>query len=503
MTPHKQHIDLEQITAAAGLLAAIVNGTDDAIIAKNLDGEIIFWNPAAERMFGYTEREALGSPISMLIPDGHRGEDVVVMDRILAGASVQHYETQRQAKDGTLVDVSLSVSALKDPDGTVIGASKIMRDISASRAARVDQERLAAVIESSDDAIIAKDSSGIITDWNPAAERMFGYSASEAVGMPISKLIPPDLAGQERDTLGEILAGRKVDHYETVRMHRDGTPVDVSLTVSPLRDANGTIIGAAKVVRDVSERKRIEAHAREAAELARANEQLAAADRLKDQFLAMANHELRTPLTSIAGFTQTLKDLGPELTEQQRAEFLDIIASQTDRLARLVDDMLTLSRVELGVIEVRPAEIDVIEEIRSTLHGARRDDVVIIDPDEEHLTAFVDPAHFQQMVLNYVDNARKYGSDPIEVCARRDGNDVVLCVCDSGDGVPPDFEPFLFDRFARSPDTVQSNLPGTGLGLSIVRGLARAQGGEAWHEPNEPSGARFFLRLPHVGATER
>ncbi|MCW2925153.1 MAG: hypothetical protein JWM98_2557 [Thermoleophilia bacterium] len=494
------HIDLRQITTAVGLLVSIIEGSDDAIIAKDLNGTIISWNPAAERLFEYTEQEAVGQAIEMLIPDDHKGEDRVVMDRILAGAPVEHYETERITKSGRRVNVSLTVSALRDLEGHVVGASKIMRDVSGVRESREMQELLAAVVESSDDAIIAKDSSGIITSWNASAERIFGYTAAEAVGQHVSMLLPEDLVGRERDILNEILAGQKVDHYETRRSARDGRVVDVSLTVSPLRDADGTIIGASKVVRDITERNRIAEQARRADQISRANEQLAAADRLKDQFLAMANHELRTPLTAISGFTRTLIDLEDQIEPEQRREFLDIISNQADRLTRIVEDMLTLSRLSLGEIVPRVEPVGVADAVQRVLRENDRPGINVLVEDDAEVVAAVDPHHLQQMVLNYVDNACKYGAEPIDVLASREGDHVFIRVRDHGEGVSPQFEPQLFDRFSRGAAGISTNASGVGLGLSIVRGLARAQGGDAWHEPNEPTGAQFCLRLPAADA---
>ncbi|MCW2960030.1 MAG: hypothetical protein JWM25_920 [Thermoleophilia bacterium] len=500
MALHDQHIDLRRVTAAVALLAAIVEGSDDAIIAQNAEGVIISWNPAAEQMFRYSEAEAIGQPVAMLVPEDHRGEERRVLDIILAGTSVQHYETERVRSDGERLEVSVTVSALREPDGTIVGASKIVRDITQARVAQRAQGQLAAIIESTDDAIISKDATGIVTSWNPAAQRLFGYSEAEMVGQPISRLVPPSLVGHDRNILAEILAGKKVDHYETQRLTRDGRVVDVSLTVSPLRDTDGTIIGASKVVRDVSERKLMEVRARHAAELTRANERLAAADRVKDQFLAMANHELRTPLTSIAGFTKTLLDPVHDFSEEQKREFLEIIDGQATRLTRMVDDMLTISRLELDKIDARAVDVDVVSVIESVLVERRLTDVEI-EVSAPELHALVDPHHLQQILLNYLDNATKYGSGEISVHACTVGEGVVIDVRDQGGGIPDELEGRLFERFSRAEHVAQQQIPGTGLGLSIVRGLARAQGGDAWYEPNVPTGARFCVRLPRSRAS--
>ncbi|MCW2926643.1 MAG: hypothetical protein JWM86_611 [Thermoleophilia bacterium] len=477
------------------LLAGIVDGSDDAIVAKDMQGHIIAWNPAAQRLFGYTEEEAIGAHIGMLIPEALKGEDQRVLDRVLEGNQMEHYETQRLTKDGNAVEVSVRVSPLKDADGVIIGASKIIRDIGQHREARRREAQLAAIIASSDDAILSKDTSGTITSWNPAAQRMFGYEPDEVIGQHISILFPPDLLGTERDVLGEILQGKRVDHYETRRLTRDGRIIDVSLTVSPLRDPDGTIVGASKIVRDISEAKRTAARDEQARELARANLELAAADRAKDEFLAMANHELRTPLTSIAGFTSTMLQLDEALSADQRREFLQIIERQTERLSRLIDDLMTLSRVRVDRAHINAEPTHVTQAIREILREQDRTDVEVVGDDEA--CACVDPQHLSQMVLNYVDNAAKYGAGTIRVDVSPTlGDTVEVVVADEGAGVPAELVPHLFERFTRGDREREAGVPGTGLGLSIVRNLARAQGGDAWYEPNEPVGSRFCLRLP-------
>lgn len=348
-------------------------------------------------------------------------------------------------------------------------------------------ELLAAIVASSDDVILSKDTEGRITSWNQAAERTFGYSAQEVVGEHVSILFPDDLIGRERNILAEILAGRSVDHYETRRRTKDGSIIDVQLTVSPLRNPQGEIVGASKVLRDITERKRLE-------ELARENEQLAAADKLKSQFLAMANHELRTPLTAISGFTRTLLDL--ELSPERQREFLEIMAVQSDRLTRLVDDMLSLSSAELGVIHTHPEPVAVGDVVRRALRETDRADVDVVVDGEP--VALVDPHHMHRMVLNYVDNAFKYGAAPVtvHVVPERAESTVRITVCDSGPGVDPSFEARLFERFSRDPRHVEQHAPGTGLGLAIVRSLAEAQGGAAWYERSDSGGPCFCLRLP-------
>jgi len=246
-------------------LAQVVESSDDAIISKDLNGVITSWNQAAERMFGYARAEAVGASIRMIIPADRQGEEDMVLARIRAGEPVAHFETIRQHKDGSRIPISLSVSPIYDDAGHVIGASKIARDISDRKRADVAARRLAAVVESSDDAIVTKNLDGIITSWNPAAERMFGYTAAEAVGRSIRIVIPDDLQHEEDTVLAKVRAGDVVDHYETTRQRKDGTRLPISLSVSPIRNSAGEIVGASKVARDVSERMRLQAAAHEQA----------------------------------------------------------------------------------------------------------------------------------------------------------------------------------------------------------------------------------------------
>jgi PAS domain S-box-containing protein len=244
-------------------LARVVDSSDDAIVSKDLNGIILSWNRSAERMFGYTPEEVLGRSIRLIIPADRQSEEDDVLGHIRAGRSVTHYETIRQRKDGTLIPISLTVSPIYDDRGRIIGASKIARDISDRIQAAVAGRRLSAVVESSDDAIITKNLQSIITSWNPAAERMFGYTEQEALGKSIRMLIPADLQDEEDVVMGRIRAGDKVDHYETIRCRKDGTPLLISLTVSPIRNDKGEIVGASKIARDISERSRLLAAARE------------------------------------------------------------------------------------------------------------------------------------------------------------------------------------------------------------------------------------------------
>ncbi|MFD2163969.1 PAS domain S-box protein [Paradesertivirga mongoliensis] len=250
------------------ILAAIVDTSDDAIISKSLEGIITSWNKAAERLFGYSEKEAVGMHITMLIPPDRLHEENLILDNISKGLPIDHFETFRLTKDGRQIPISLSVSPIKDSQGQVIGASKIVRDLTYLKRADERQATLAAIVNTSDDAIISKTLDGIITSWNNAAEKTFGYTEAEVIGKHISLLIPDDRLNEEDVIIGKVSQGDKIDHFETVRKSKDGKEIPISLSVSPIKDSKGTVIGASKIARDVSALKRaLEESERNAANL--------------------------------------------------------------------------------------------------------------------------------------------------------------------------------------------------------------------------------------------
>lgn len=251
--------DPEDATRAIQELAAIVDSTQDAIISKSLDGVVLTWNRAAEKIFGYTAEEIVGKPIYLLIPPERESDEDLILGRIRRGERVEHYETVRRRKDGSLINVAITVSPIFDSRGNVIAASKIARDVTERSTTGRASEHLAAIIESSEDAIISKDTNGIIQTWNQSAERLFGYTPDEIIGKSVLMLIPSERHHEEDVILGKIRCGERIEHFETVRQAKDGSLLAVSLTVSPIKDRNGNVIGASKIARDITGKKRAEA----------------------------------------------------------------------------------------------------------------------------------------------------------------------------------------------------------------------------------------------------
>lgn len=237
-------------------LAAIVDSSDDAIVGRDEQGTINTWNAAATRMFGYSAREMIGQSVLLLVPPDLHHEELANLDKLQQGERIDHCQTQRIRKGGQRIDVSVAVSPIKDAGGRVIGSALIARDLGSEHRDLVARARLAAIVQSSEDAIVAKDLNGVITDWNAAAERMFGYTAEEIVGRSVLTIIPPELQHQEPDILRKIRNGERIEHFETYRVHKLGHRVEVSLSISPIRDAGGRVIGASKIARDISQRMR-------------------------------------------------------------------------------------------------------------------------------------------------------------------------------------------------------------------------------------------------------
>jgi PAS domain S-box-containing protein len=260
----------EESHRRSDLLAAIVEHSNDAIIGETLEGIITSWNPAAERMYGYSSEEVTGKSTDLLIPRDQAGEIHAIVARIRAGKPVERLEATRVRKDGAAVAVSLTVSPIHDQHGAIIGASTIARDMTEQMTGRKKaeeghqrSEHLAAIVEHSDDAIIGKSLDGIITSWNPAAERMYGYPADEIIGKSIELLSPSGQAGEMHAILARIKAGQPVERLEANRVRKDGSALTVSLTVSPIHDQHGAIVGASTIARDMTEQMQAQ---REAAE---------------------------------------------------------------------------------------------------------------------------------------------------------------------------------------------------------------------------------------------
>ena len=365
------------------------------------------------------------------------------------------------------------------------------------------QARLAAIIDSSDDAIVSKTLDGIVTSWNRAAERLFGYPADEVVGRSITLIIPPDRLSEEDEVLRRVRAGDRVHHFETIRVRKDGREVHISLTVSPIRDRTGRIIGASKIARDITERRQAEAERelllqREVAARSDAEK----ANRIKDEFLATLSHELRTPLTAMLGWIHLLR--GRVSTDDALRRGLETIERNARAQARLVEDVLDVSRITMGTMRLDAqavALIPIIEAAVESMRPAARAKAIhlelLLDPGAPSVAG--EPARLQQIVWNLISNAIKFTprGGRVEVHLRQVGSHVHIRVCDTGQGIDPEFLPFVFERFTQADSSTTRRYGGLGLGLAIVRHLVELHGGTVTASSEGPGrGATFVVALP-------
>ncbi len=365
----------------------------EAIVSKKLDGTILSWNAAAERIFGYSAAEMVGSSIFVLIPPELHESERQILARLAAGQHITHLETIRRRKDGTLIPIELSISPIRDSRGEVVGASSIKRDVTERKRALENANRLAAIVESSEDAILSKTLEGTVLTWNAAAQRMYGYSAADMIGKSIYTLVPDRLQQEERAILERVRRGEHVQHYETMRRRRDGTEIAVSLTLSPLRDASGAIIAASSIQRDITEQKRSEETLRQAAKM--------------EAIGVLAGglaHDFNNQLYAVSGFAHFI-GRDPGLGPAARQDLLEL-QKVADRMASLTRQLLAFARQQV----LAPETLDLnaaIEDTRPMLQRLIGSNLVIeleLAPGPKWVR--VDRAQLVQVLLNLIINAR-------------------------------------------------------------------------------------------------
>ena len=361
------------------------------------------------------------------------------------------------------------------------------------RRAERDRAQLAAVVESSDDAIIGMAPDGIVTTWNDGAARLFGYASHETLGRAIDRIIPADLWEAEKATLARIVRGERVDHYETIRVSKDGRTIPVSVRLSPILNRDGRLIGISKIARDITERKQVE-------------EAFRLADRRKDAFLATLAHELRNPLAPIRYATRLLE---PGVPPQMASDARHMIDRQLAQMAHLLDDLLDVSRVTRGVLEINHEQLDLREVIESAVASVRplteaaRQEVTVSLPTEP-LSVSGDAVRLAQIVGNLLHNATKYtpADGHITVTASSPNGEAVISVRDDGIGIASEALPTLFEVFVQLEAPGTRSAGGLGIGLSLARDLVRLHGGriEA-HSAGPGLGSEFIVRLPRARET--
>jgi PAS domain S-box-containing protein len=457
----------------------------DAMVIVDDAGRIALVNAQTEKLLGYTREDLFGREVEVLVPDRFRAGHVRRRNRFLAqpttrpmGAGLELYALR---KDGSELPVEISLSPLETEEGTLVSAA--VRDVTERRRAEEMSRRLASIVEYSGDAILVKGPEGIVMEWNRGAERLFGYTAEEAIGKSVNLLIPPELADEEREILRCVFAGVAVEHYETVRLRKDGSRIDISLLVSPIRARDGAVVAASSIARDITERKRADR------ELARSNEEL-------EQFAYVASHDLSEPLRVIGGFVQLLQRRYEGQLDADADRFIGATVSGVQRMQARIDALLAYSRVGRG--EIEPEPVDCSEVLREAIASLR----ALLDETDGEITSEDLPTVRGSAVLlthllqNLLSNALKFadGAPPrVAVSAERLDGEWRFSVTDNGPGIEPRHSERIFRLFQRLHGREHA---GTGIGLALCKQIVERHGGRIWVEPAEEGGSVFRFTLP-------
>jgi PAS domain S-box-containing protein len=485
------------------------------IAVADLNHQFLEANQKLCDILGYSLDELRGLNWTQITHPEDLAETQAQARALLAG-QLPHcaFEKRYIRKDGAAVWGRRTLTLLRSASGEAEQFIGVIEDITdrrlteqALRDARAQAHEirgnLAAIVQSSDDAIISKTLEGVISTWNHGAERMFGYTAEEVVGKSITLLIPPNQIDEEPAILEKLRRGERIDHYETVRRRKDGTLLDVSLTVSPIKDLDGTIVGASKIARDITLRKRAEEALRqEVAFRERAEAALREADRRKDEFLATLAHELRNPLAPIR--QAALVSKAPTATEAQKRWSSDVISRQVQHMSLLLEDLLDISRITRGRLELRTEMVELAEVVHAAVEAARpsidaKRHVFSIELPPEPVHFVADPLRLAQVLSNLLTNAAKY-TDPeghLRLRASCNAETITISVVDSGVGLPPDAITNVFAMFSQVPSSRNHSEGGLGIGLALAKGLVELHEGEIEaRSAGIGKGSEFIVRLP-------
>jgi PAS domain S-box-containing protein len=471
---------------------AILNAGADPLVVLSQDLCLQTANRAFHQMFG-VPREAMQNISLDSLAEGTPGLArlrIQLQKMIADGSEFQAFELEHDFQDigpRTLVIDARPLSLSGSRPMILLS----FHDLTMRKQAEAANARLSAIVQTSNDAILSKDLNGIITSWNQAAERIFGYTSDETIGKSITILIPADRADEEPSILERVRRGDRINDYETVRRRKDGSLVDISLTISPIIDEHGAIIGASKIARDITQRKRAE-------------EALRAAGRAKDEFLALLGHELRNPLGALASAARVL-DL-PERSPDHVARARSIVDQQIERLSHLVDDLVDASRLTSSKMRLSRRPLDLSHVVEETIEVLRTRGLL-----DRHQLTFngsqlwidADETRIEQIVTNLIGNALKFtpAGGAITVTARCEGQHAVLAVKDTGVGISEDVLPTIFDLFVQGERSLERSQGGLGIGLTLVQRLVELHGGTVQAlSDGSGMGSTFTVRLATIPA---
>jgi PAS domain S-box-containing protein len=508
-----------ELAQALVVMRATLDSTTDAILVTDEKIRVTDFNEKYLAMWKIPREVVENEPLGKTgkIASQYFADPQQFLDRIeeIAATGVESFDVL-ELKDGRILERSSKVLTI---EGEVAGRVWNFRDVTEHHLAETTSHRLSAIVATSDDAIVGKDLNSLITSWNSGAERIFGFTAEEMIGKSIMRLIPQDRRDEEREILYRLRRGERIDHFETIRLAKDGRQLNVSVTISPIKDSNGRVVGASKVARDITERKTSEQALKEAmqqADLANrerlqlldserdARSQAERANRVKDEFLATLSHELRTPLNAVLGWTNIL--LRGNIQSEELKQGLVTIERNARIQAQIIEDLLDMSRIISGKVRLEVQETDLsavlnesIETLRVTAEAKSVQLRAAMGPFAGPISG--DPNRLRQVFWNVLHNAIKFTPSGGEVQVRlaRVGSEVEVSVSDSGEGIAPDFLPYIFDRFQQGDASTTRRHGGLGLGLAIVKQLVELHGGKVGVKSNGlGQGAVFIVRLPLI-----
>jgi PAS domain S-box-containing protein len=484
--------ELTRAFEARSRLAAIVDSSDDAIISKSLDGRIQTWNAGAERLFGYQATEVVGRPITILIPADRQHEEPVLLARLRRGERIDHFETVRVTKDGRHLNISLSVSPIQNAQGQIVGAAKVARDIT-------EQKRAEAALRSSEQhlELLSNTVPALISyvgpdrcyrSCNAAYTTWFDLPHEQIVGRPMREVVGEAAWTIIGPHVESAFAGRAVEYEAEAHYQRGGTRW-IHASYKPHLDIDGQVLGVIILVTDITARKQIE-------------QALLDTDRRKDEFLAMLAHELRNPLAPIRNSLNILRMMSQsDPTVEQVGQMME---RQVNHMVRLVDDLLEVSRITRGKIELRLELMEVAGVVRTAIETSQplitaAGHQLAVSIPAEPLTVNADPVRLAQIISNLLNNSAKYteAGGQIWLAVRREDDRVAISVRDSGIGITPEMLPHVFQLFTQVDRNANRAQGGLGIGLALVKSLTELHGGEVHaHSAGLGRGSEFVIRLP-------